>query len=366
MGTEMLAAYDAGCRDFSHADLSGTDLRETDLSGTDLRNADLSNADLRGTDLRETDLRGAKLSGTDLRNADLRRADLRGTDLRGAKLSGPDLRGLSSSADLRNADLRETDLRETDLRNAYLRNADLRSAAMNMADLRGTDLRGAKLSGTDLSGADLRETDLRETDLRNADLSNAILRSAAMFMADLRNAYLSGADLRGATDLPAAPVIPNIDAAILAEIVAGGVIDMDNWHTCETTHCRAGWAIHLADEAGAALEREYGANVAGALIYAASRPNNRVPNWFASAEEALAVRPSPVRGSHDASGAIRRTSTSRAAVVVRPAPRGRGLGPRRPGTRGRTVRRGVCRSAVAVRRKRRIGILGSVRRVRLP
>ena len=238
METEMLAAYDAGCRDFSHADLSGTDLRETDLSGTDLRNADLSNADLRGTDLRETDLRGAKLSGTDLRNADLRRADLRGTDLRGAKLSGPDLRGLSSSADLRNADL--------------------------------------------------RETDLRETDLRNADLSNAILRSAAMFMADLRNAYLSGADLRGATDLPAAPVIPNIDAAILAEIVAGGVIDMDNWHTCETTHCRAGWAIYLADEAGAALERRYGTNVAGALIYAASRPNNRVPNWFASAEEALA------------------------------------------------------------------------------
>ena len=199
METEMLAAYDAGCRDFSHADLSGADLSGADLSGADLR-------------------------GIDLHDADLRRADLRGTDLR----------------------------------------------------------------GIDLSNADLRETDLSETDLRNADLSNAILRSAAMFMADLRDADLSGADLRGATDLPAAPVIPNIDAAILAEIVAGGVIDMDRWHTCETTHCRAGWAIHLADEAGAALERRYGANGAGALIYAASRPNNRVPNWFASAEEALA------------------------------------------------------------------------------
>ncbi len=214
MGTEMLAAYAKGRRDFSHADLSGADLSGADLSGTDLRNADLRNADLRGTDLRETDLRGAKLSGTDLRNADLRNADLRNADLRG--------------------------------------------------------------------------TDLRETNLRGADLSGADLRNAAMIRADLRGADLSGADLRGATDLPAAPVIPNIDAAILAEIVAGGVIDMDRWHTCETTHCRAGWAIHLADEAGAALERRYGANGAGALIYAASRPNNRVPNWFASAEEALA------------------------------------------------------------------------------
>ncbi len=185
-------------------------------------------------------------------------------------------------------DFSHADLRETDLRGADLRGIDLHDADLRRADLRGTDLRGTDLRETDLRGAKLSGTDLRNADLRNADLRNADLRSAAMFMADLRDADLSGADLRGATDLPAAPVIPNIDAAILAEIVAGGVIDMDNWHTCETTHCRAGWAIYLADEAGAALERRYGTNVAGALIYAASRPNNRVPNWFASAEEALA------------------------------------------------------------------------------
>ena len=185
--------------------------------------------------------------------------------------------------DFSHADLSGADLSGADLRGGRFRDADLRRA-----DLRGTDLRGTDLRETDLRGAKLSGTDLRNADLRNADLRNADLRSAAMFMADLRDADLSGADLRGATDLPAAPVIPNIDAAILAEIVAGGVIDMDNWHTCETTHCRAGWAIYLADEAGAALERRYGTNVAGALIYAASRPNNRVPNWFASAEEALA------------------------------------------------------------------------------
>lgn len=52
----------------------------------------------------------------------------------------------------------------------------------------------------------------------------------------LRDANLSFADLRGGV-----PVVENVHAKILAAIEAGGTLDMWTWHTCATTHCRAGW-----------------------------------------------------------------------------------------------------------------------------
>ncbi|CAB4218921.1 Pentapeptide repeat, partial [uncultured Caudovirales phage] len=108
--------------------------------------------------------------------------------------------------------------------------------------------------------------------------------------ADLRGAVLSeanlsGADLSGA--LKGVPVVPHIDAAILRAIGDGGHLDMGDWHKCETTHCRAGWAITLAGEGGAALEFAMGPAAAGSLIYAASRPGQKIPNFYASTDAAL-------------------------------------------------------------------------------
>jgi hypothetical protein len=121
-----------------------------------------------------------------------------------------------------------------------------------------------------------------------ADLSGANLRGADLSGADLRGADLSGADLRGA-DLSGAPKIENIHKAIYAAASADGALNMGKWHTCETTHCRAGWAVHLAGEEGRALEENIGTAAAGALIYIASDPTlERVPNWYASNDEALA------------------------------------------------------------------------------
>ena len=163
---------------------------------------------------------------------------------------------------------------------AYLRGADLRDAY-----LRGADLRGAVLRGADLRGAYLRGADLRDAVLCGAYLRGAYLRGAVLCGADLRGAVLtllSDADLRGA------PVIPALDSKILAAIEDGGKLDMSTWHQCKTTHCRAGWAITLAGGAGRELEIKYGSAGAGALIYAASYPNERIPNFYASDEDALA------------------------------------------------------------------------------
>ncbi len=45
---------------------------------------------------------------------------------------------------------------------------------------------------------------------------------------------------------------------------------MGNWHTCETTHCRAGWVTTLAGEAGKKLEEQTSTEFAAMQIYKAS------------------------------------------------------------------------------------------------
>jgi uncharacterized protein YjbI with pentapeptide repeats len=208
----------------------------------------------------------SKLIGLAVRKALESGADLRGAYLRDADLNGVDLRG---------AYMRGVDLGDADLRGAYMGGADLRDAYLRDADLNGVDLRGAYMRG-----AYLRDAYMGGVDLRDADLSGADLRDAYLGGADLRGAYLGGAYIFK---------IKNIDAAILAAIEApGNELRMSSWHTCGTTHCRAGWAIHLAGDAGYKLEKVVGSSAAGALIYAASRPDKPVPDFLASDADALA------------------------------------------------------------------------------
>jgi hypothetical protein len=65
---------------------------------------------------------------------------------------------------------------------------------------------------------------------------------------------------------------------------------MGDWHTCNTTHCRGGWVVHLAGEAGYALERFHNTALAAQLIYDASDPNRRFNpgRFYESGEVALA------------------------------------------------------------------------------
>ena len=87
---------------------------------------------------------------------------------------------------------------------------------------------------------------------------------------------------------PTVPVVKDIDAKILAAVESGkGKLEMGSWHYCETTHCRAGWAITLAGEAGKTLEDDRGPFHAGVAIYLAS--TGRAPHFFdRSNERALA------------------------------------------------------------------------------
>lgn len=55
---------------------------------------------------------------------------------------------------------------------------------------------------------------------------------------------------------------------------------MSTWHTCDTTHCRAGWVVQLAGDAGKALEAFHDTPLAAQLIYKASSPIKVAPPRF--------------------------------------------------------------------------------------
>jgi hypothetical protein len=90
-----------------------------------------------------------------------------------------------------------------------------------------------------------------------------LAREAGGERANLRGADLRGADLSDATGLPSDPALLR---RVCQEALKTGQLEMGRWHTCETTHCLAGWAIHLSGHAGQAMELLLGPATAGALL----------------------------------------------------------------------------------------------------
>jgi uncharacterized protein YjbI with pentapeptide repeats len=240
--------------------------------------------------------KGANLAGAYLAGANLAGANLAGAYLAGAYLADANLAdAYLADADLAGADLADADLARADLAGAYLAGANLAGANLARANLADANLADANLADADLADADLAGADLADADLAGANLARANLADANLADAYLADAYLADANLAGANlagaikiDPADIPVIPNIDAAILTAIENGGELNMGAWHTCETTHCRAGWAVHLAGAAGKALEERVGTQMAGAMIYRASRPGKPAPWFFDTDENALA------------------------------------------------------------------------------
>ena len=141
------------------------------------------------------------------------------------------------------------------------------------------NLRYANLSAANLSAANLRDANLSAADLRDAI-------NGPIFTEMSEAGYLKIRDEFRARH-PEIPIVPQLDKTVCELVDKGeGALDMSDWHSCETTHCRAGWAIHLAGKAGYELEAKRGSEMAGGLIYRAS--TGRWPNFFASNEAALA------------------------------------------------------------------------------
>ena len=84
-------------------------------------------------------------------------------------------------------------------------------------------------------------------------------------------------------------VVPKLDgihsAVLAAATQTPESLNMGNWHTCGTTHCRAGWVVHLAGEAGYALERQTSTPFAAMMIYKESSDIHVPPTRFYDSNE---------------------------------------------------------------------------------
>ena len=88
-----------------------------------------------------------------------------------------------------------------------------------------------------------------------------------------------------ANPISSIPVIPLIHQEVLRHASAPDALNMGDWHTCDTTHCRAGWVVHLAGEAGKSLESYTSTLFAAMAIYKASSPIRVSPTRFYETNE---------------------------------------------------------------------------------
>lgn len=150
------------------------------------------------------------------------------------------------------------------LEGADLAEADLRYVDLSGANLRGSDLRGVILQGASLSRADLTGVHLGGANLSDADLGGAILQGANLRGSGFEGAILQGANFEGAK------LDYQIQEGLLAQIAKKVLADpsslnMNDWHSCKTVHCIAGWACYL-NPVARELEKTHGTAVAALLV----------------------------------------------------------------------------------------------------
>jgi hypothetical protein len=72
----------------------------------------------------------------------------------------------------------------------------------------------------------------------------------------------------------------------LAAVSNADALEMGAWHTCNMTHCRGGWVVALAGEAGKKLESQTSSEFAAMAIYSKSSPIKVSPVRFYESNEA--------------------------------------------------------------------------------
>ena len=122
--------------------------------------------------------------------------------------------------------------------------------------------------------------------LSGASLIRANLVGASFNGAKLFGARLDGANLKDET--LKIPTIENIHQTIYEACNQDNALDMSTWHTCDTTHCRAGWVVTLAGEKGKKLEEQFDTPTAAYLIYRQSDPDRSYAlNFYDTNKNAL-------------------------------------------------------------------------------
>jgi hypothetical protein len=209
-----------------------------------------------------------------------KRADLSGANLRFVKIQNRNL----THAILYSADLWYADLSGSILKFADLRSCDLEGSFLAGVEFEGASMVFAKINRANLIGVNLSYANLSESNLSGSELPQSNLYGAKLTEADIRGTDLSACNLTGVEIGDDIPVIENLILKIAENALRDETcLDMSEWHTCDTTHCIAGWACAIANRPD--LERYYGTNACAALLLAKSG-TTKIPNFFADKHQA--------------------------------------------------------------------------------
>jgi hypothetical protein len=126
-------------------------------------------------------------------------------------------------------------------------NMDLSGNDLNGQDIYYTTFENANLSGVNFTGADLTGCSFQNANLRNANFTEA----------NLSGVNLEGANLEGVIGL-ASKSQEMQEAQRILELLQqpSNQLNMDDWHTCETSHCLAGWCCPHLKNPGAEASRK--------------------------------------------------------------------------------------------------------------
>ena len=196
------------------------------------------------------------------------------------------VRAHSDNVILDGADLHGVYLYKMTAPGIRLRHADLGHSRIGQCDFSDSDFTGADFFQARILNSTFADSQMSHTNLSHASLALSDFRSVDFLGANFQRTIFDSGDFTGARFPEGAPKVENLDSKILAAIEAGGTLDMGVWHTSDTTHCRAGWAVKLAGGPGKLIEGWFGPCAAGTLIYHAS--TGRVPNFFANDTDTLA------------------------------------------------------------------------------
>jgi len=83
--------------------------------------------------------------------------------------------------------------------------------------------------------------------------------------------------------------VEDLNQKVYEAVQADGALEMGNWHSCDTTHCWAGWIVTLAGVLGKMLESRTSTEFAARVIYHNSTGENISPtNFCLGNKEAMA------------------------------------------------------------------------------
>jgi uncharacterized protein YjbI with pentapeptide repeats len=212
--------------------------------------------------------------------------DLSGLDFTGANLTS----AILVNAKLIDAILINVNLNHAILNRAIMIDANLTRAIMTRAIMTDANLTRAIMTDVTLEDAILIDVILKDANLtraimidvilKDANLTRAIMTDANLTRAIMIDVILTRADLTGTkTDYQIEDGL--LQKVAQAALASDDALDMRYWHTCDTTHCIAGWACHLAEN-GKEIERKYGTQVAGLLLLGADAHSH----FFDTNEEA--------------------------------------------------------------------------------